>query len=111
MNFKEYVANDISNTFFNNDEFSCKVLINGVEVDVVEDSDELEYRIKKNYDGLVIGDVLFFISESEYAKIPKVTSVPTANQAITYNKKPSVITNVSINLGVYEIIIQYAGGR
>lgn len=110
MKFKEYVANDISNTFVNNDEFANEVSINGVAVNVVEDSDELEYRIKKDYDGLIIGDVLFFISESEYQKIPNVLSKPTANQTIRYDGKPSVITRVTEEAGMYAIIIQHSGG-
>lgn len=111
MNFKEYIADDISNTFINNNEFADEVLINGVKVNVVEDSDKLEHRIKKDYDGLIIGDVLFYISEAEYRKIPRVTNPPTANQSISYKGKPSIITRVNVNLGVYEVIIQHAGGR
>lgn len=110
MDFKEYIANDISATFINCKEFASGVLINGVEVEVVEDSDELEYRIKKNYDGLIIGDMLFYISESEYKKIPRVSPIPNTNQSISYKGKPSIITSVSANMGVYEIIIQHAGG-
>lgn len=110
MNFKEYIANDITSTFVNEDEFASKKKINGVSVQVVEDSDELEYRIKKNYDGLIIGDVLFYISEAEYAKIPRVSEIPTANQAIKYDGKASTIISVKKQNGLYEIIIQHAGG-
>lgn len=111
MSFKEYIANDISNTFVNDDEFAEKVMINGVKVTVVEDSDELENRIKKNYDGLIIGDVLFYISESEYKKIPRVNPIPNPNQAIYYAGKPSIIISSSSVMGMYEIIIQHTGGR
>lgn len=110
MNFKEHVANDISKTFINMDEFAVIKNINGVDVELVEDSDRLEYRIKENYNGLVIGDVLFYISESEYAKIPRVSRTPTSNQAISYNGKPATIIEVGELDGIYEIIIQHAGG-
>lgn len=110
MNFKEHIANDVSKTIINLDEFADEKNINGERVRVLEDSDELEYRIKKNYDGLIIGDVLFFISEKEYAKIPRVTPIPTANQSIRYEGKPALIINVGKSENLYEIIIQYAGG-
>lgn len=110
MNFKEYVANDIPNTFINDSEFAEIVSINNTDVYVVEDSDKLLYRIKKDFDGLVVGDVLFFISKEEYAKIPMLMNPPTANQAINYKGIASTIVNVAENMGVYEIIIQKVGG-
>ena len=111
MNFKEYVANDIANTFVNDDEFAVDAKINGVVVKIVEDSDKLEYRIKENYEGLIIGDVLFYISEEEYAKIPRVTKTPNTNQSINYNGKPATIVDVGRYDGMYEIILQIAGGH
>ena len=110
MIFKEYIQNDIGSTFMNLTEFGSTVNINGAEVGVVEDKDQLLYRIKKNYDGLVVGDILFFISAEEYGKIPHLSETPTANQAITYNGRPCIITDVNTQEGVYEIIIQKAGG-
>ena len=111
MNFKEHIANDISKTFINTDEFAVKKNINGVDVELVEDSDRLEYRIKENYNGLIIGDVLFYISEEEYIKIPRVSRTPIADQAIMYDGKPATIIDVGKLDGIFEIIIQHAGGR
>lgn len=110
MNFKEHIANDVSKTIINLNEFADEKNINGVRVRLLEDSDELEYRIKKNYDGLIIGDVLFFISETEYKKIPRVSPIPTTNQSILYEGRPALIINVGKSESLYEIIIQYAGG-
>jgi hypothetical protein len=110
MDFKQHMAADIENIFINLNEFAETVTINGAKVNVMEDSDKLLYRIQKNYDGLIIGDVLFYISTEEYAKIPHLSPVPTANQAIRYNGKAATITNVGKQGGLYEIIIQNAGG-
>lgn len=111
--FKDYVAEDI-NTFLNLEEFAESVEINGVSVSIVEDNDELERKIKdefyRNLEGMVVGDVLFFISKAEYEKIPKVKPIPTADQAIRYKGKPCVITHVSTKNGMYEIILQVIGG-
>ena len=112
MNFKEYVQHDIFNTFENQDEFAGKVNINGVMVVVTEDKDQLLYRIKKDYEGLglVVGDILFYISVAEYQKIPHVSKVPTVNEAIAYNGRPCVIMEVTPQDGMYEITLQKAGG-
>lgn len=109
MSFKEYVRHDIANTFENNDEFAGKVNINGVTVNVIEDKDQLLYRIKKNYDGLVVGDILFYISMGEYSKIPHVSHIPKANEAVTYNGRPCIIMEVNEQEGMYEITLQKAG--
>ena len=109
MMFKEHIQHDIGGTFLNLTEFASTVNINGVEVSVVEDKDQLLYRIKKNYDGLVVGDVLFYISTGEYQKIPHVSPIPTANEAVSYNGRPCLITDVNAQEGMYEITLQKAG--
>lgn len=111
MNFKEYIKHDIKDTFINFNEFAELKNINGVRVLVVEDSDKLEYRIKKDYDGLIIGDVLFYISEAEYSKIPRVMRKPTTQMALNYDCKPSTVVNVGEQSGIYEIILRTVGGR
>lgn len=110
MNFKEYVQHDIDSAFVNLTEFASEVVINGVPVKVVEDNDQLLYRIQKNYDGLIVGDILFYIGMKEYKKIPNVPEIPIPNVAITYNGRPCTITDVNPQEGVYEITLQKAGG-
>lgn len=105
--FKEYIAKDID-TFINLDEFSEMVNINGTEVPVVEDHEKLEYKIKKDYDGLIIGDVLFYIKFDECRKIRNMNP-PKSNVAISYKGIPSVITSVAEDMGIYEIILQRNG--
>lgn len=112
MMFKEYVQQDIDNTFENLTEFASTVNINGADVKVTEDKDQLLYRIKKDYEslGIIAGDILFYISVGEYAKIPYVSDIPTVNEAVTYNGRPCVITEVTPQDGMYEITLQRAGG-
>ena len=110
MKFKEYVLHDIDSTFVNLDEHAITVSINGESVKVVEDKDQLLYRIKKNYDGLVVGDILFFISLEEYKKIPLVSEIPSVHEAVNYNGSPCTIIEANDQDGGYEIILQKAGG-
>ena len=108
--FKEYIKNDINGVFVNGTEFSETVIINGVSVVVNIDNDRLSQKIIKEYDGVVIGDILFFISAEEFKKIPLMKKAPKANDALTFNGKPCVIITVSETMGMYEIALQYAGG-
>lgn len=110
MIFKEYIPKDIENTFVNMSEFASEVKINGVTVTVVEDRDQLQFRIKENYGGLVIGDVLFYITPKEYEKIPQMKAKPEVNQAINYDGKACTIIDSGEQDGLYEIIIQKVGG-
>lgn len=109
--FKEYIANDLQNIFMNADEHGEAAVINGVSVTIIPDSDKLEYNLKKDTEGLITGDILFFISDTEYSKIPKISSKPTTFEALLFNGKPAVITAVSGDLGLYVITLQFTGGR
>lgn len=109
MKFKEYVAKDLATAFFNLDEHAEQVSINGVTVTVVQDNERLMYKTKNTFQGLVVGDILFFISEAEYAKITGLKHPPRADDVMLYNGKPCTIIDVVSNLGVYEITLQFNG--
>ena len=69
-------------------------------------------RIQKtfnDFDGVVIGDILFFITPDEFKKIPNVRKSPKVNDAIMFDNKPCIVTNVVENMGMYEVTLQYAG--
>lgn len=108
--FKKYIAQDITKTFINENEFGELASVNGISVKIVQDDDRLSFRIKKDYDGLVVGDVLFYITEEEWRKLPRVSKTPRAGEAILFKGKPSTITSVLVETGVYEVVIQYNGG-
>lgn len=106
--FKEYIKQDIDRVFMNEKEFSEVVTINGVSVVVNIDNDSLTQKIFA-VDGVVLGDILFFISVDEFKKIPNVRKTPKVNDALMFNGRPGVITNIAENMGMYEIILQYGG--
>ena len=108
--FKEYIKNDINNVFKNEKEFSETVTINGVSVIVNIDNDRLSQKTFNDFDGVVIGDILFFIAPDEFKKIPNVRNTPRVNDAIMFDNKPCIVTNVVDNMGLYEITLQYSGG-
>lgn len=108
-NFKHYLYSDIPNVFVNIEEHGDVAQINGVSINLVWDGDTLEYKIKKDYPGLILGDVLFFISVDEWEKVPKVSHPPKSDEAILIDGRHATITNVKENAGLYEITIAYSG--
>ena len=108
--FKEYITKDINNVFKNEKEFSETVTINGVSVVVNIDNDRLSQKTFNDFDGVVIGDILFFVSPDEFKKIPNVRKAPRVNDAIMFDNKPCIVTNVVDNMGMYEVTLQYSGG-
>ena len=108
--FKEYIKKDIDTVFKNEKEFSETVTINGVSVIVNIDNDRLSQKTFNDFDGVVMGDILFFITPDEFKKIPNVRKAPKVNDAIMFNGKPCVVTNAVDNTGIYEITLQFSGG-
>ena len=108
--FKEYIAHDIDNTFMNENEFCEKANINGVSVLICVDNDRLAHKIVREYDGVVIGDILFFITQNEFKKIPHTKGTPKVNDAIMFKNKPCIVTAVTEKDGMFEVVLQYSGG-
>lgn len=107
--FKDHIAADIGKAFIDTTEHGSTASINGANISIVQDNDRLEYRLMRDTAGLLRGDILFYISKTEFAKIPKVTSPPRTGEAVIYNGKPATMTSVVSNVGVYEIVLEFAG--
>lgn len=107
--FKDYLHSDIPNVFVDITEHGDVANINGVNVNVVWDGDTLNYRVRTDYQGLILGDALFFISADEWAKVPRVSHPPRTDEAILIDGRHATITMVQENAGVYDITITYAG--
>lgn len=106
MNFKEQAAADVFRVFFNVNEFSDLVVIDGHPCVVHIDSDRLIERSEKEYDGITTGLLLYFIPAAVYpGERPKV------GNAQVFNNKLHYIDSVSLNAGVYEIVINQNRGE
>ncbi len=106
--FKDVFTSDM-NILFNPDEFGEIMQINGVSVIIVKDNDKLEYRISKDTSGLLTGDILFYITYTEFEKIPKIKHPPRTGDALLFNSKPTTIIDCKDDTGAYQIILQYTG--
>lgn len=95
----DYLASD-RNVFINLDEFGTIHNIGGRELSVVVDNDRLTVRTQKDYQGIYVGDILFFVSASAFGKRPKPEMV------LLFDDVPYTVFDAQEDNGVYEIILK-----
>lgn len=107
MNFKEQLVQDLD-VFINSDEFADNVSITALEVtadvDVLEDRYRLQERIKNEYTGIAIGEVLFFTKVSNW--IETFGRLPNYGDKIRYNSKFYSVFEATENKGLLEVVLQ-----
>ena len=102
--FKDYLQQDL-NIFFNPDEFGEVHKINGRDLTVIIDNERLMERTKKEFDGISIGELLYFVKASDYGERP------TIGKAQKFDKRQMYVADVKDSDGIYEIILsQNLGG-
>lgn len=106
MNFKELAAQDIGRTFFNTDEFSEEVMIDGRPLVVNIDSERLIERAEKEYSGITHGLVLYYVAALIFG-LP----TPKVGNSQKFNNKLYYIDSIAENEGVYEILINQNRGE
>lgn len=105
MTFKDHIARDIVSTFFNADEFSDSVIIDGQTCIVQIDSDRLIERSEKEYSGVISGLILYYIPVTQCPSMPKV------GNSQVFNNRLHHIDSIAENDGVYEIVINQNRGE
>lgn len=101
MTFKEQITEDIENIFFNVDEFGAVHKINGIEYTIVVDNQSLlERQLKDEIENIFLGDILFFIKESDLGYIP------IADDRINFDGLNYQVSKVTQNFGILEIILK-----
>lgn len=99
MDFKNQIKKDL-NIFFNPDEFGEEHVIDNKIVNVIVDNETLKSRNKKEYDGIVQADILYFAKEEDLLKEP----IPESVQV--FDGIPYIIFDAKLDEGVYEVILQ-----
>lgn len=99
MSFKEQLKKDLG-IFFNADECGEDHIIDNKVVNVIVDNETLKSRNKKEYDGIVQADLLYFAKEEDLLKEP----VPESMQI--FDGVPYIIFDAKLDEGVYEVILQ-----
>lgn len=108
MTFKEIAAADIDDTFFCDDEFSALHTINGKEMRIVMDENELLERsahweggAKQSFDvGLYKAQRLFYVPVADFGPRPKV------GKLLLLDGKAYTVVDCAEESGVYSITIE-----
>lgn len=98
-NFKDFLMKDLDNVFFNDDEFSEEHNINGKNMTVSIDNDRLMERSKKEFEGLSVGEILYFVKANDFGELPEQGTPQT------FDGRMMSVFNAREDTGVYEIIL------
>jgi len=108
MGFKDTVAADIDNVFFNEAEFAEVAIIDGRPVPIILDDDVLNGKMEAYALGQAEGEQLIFIKEKD------MNHFPLPGEQITIKGINWYIKHPISNMGVYELRItrnQIFGGE
>lgn len=101
--FKDIVELD-SQVFFNNDEFSSIHKINGNNISIVIDDDKLIEKTQKDFSGMSIGEILYYVNSKDFGELPEVDTPQNFDDRYMY------VASAVENCGVYEIILRQNRG-
>lgn len=103
MSFKEMVQEDIKNIFLNPEEFGETHLVDGKEMTIIIDENELverEKKIKTLAEGLHVKQLLMYVSEEEFGPEPLI------NRLLELDGSYYVVTDVSSEMGIHAISLK-----
>lgn len=107
MTFKEQIAQDNRNIFMNLDEFSDLHMVNGKEMAVQIDSNEMidrekRYQYKRSLyaDGVYMKELLIYVSAEDFGKLPAVGRI------LTLDGKTYTISDAIDEDGIYSLCLE-----
>lgn len=106
MTFKEVLQRDIKSVFLNFDEFGEYHKINGKNVLIIIDENELterEKRVRNNEKGLYMRQLLFYVSAEDFGQLP------SPGKVLTLDEKKYNITDAQDEGGIYSISLEAYG--
>lgn len=100
--FKDLIRQDINNVFMNAEEFSDTAIVDGKEMHVMFDKNELNDRkpSTNNADGIYTGLILVYIPVSEYGPMPAIGKI------ISIGKKQYQICDCINEDGIYSMTLE-----
>jgi hypothetical protein len=99
MDFKDVVAADIDNVFFDTKEFAENAIIDGKSVPIILDDDALQGKSDVYAMGLAEGERLIFIKEKDLRRLPQ------PGEQMTIGDKQWYVRHAVSNAGVFELRI------
>jgi hypothetical protein len=99
MDFKDAIAADIDNVFFETKEFAENAMIDGRSVPIILDDDALQGKSDVYAMGLAEGERLIFIKEKDLRRLPQ------PGEQMTIGDKQWYVRHALSNAGVFELRI------
>ena len=99
----DYFSSDLD-FFLDQDEFAETKSIDGRDLIIMIDNDRLKERSQKEYDGISVGEILFFVKSSDYGSLPE-TDTP-----VIFGTRQMYVFDASEDTGMYEIILRQNRG-
>lgn len=103
MSFKELLRQDVKTVFFNPAEFGEEHTVNGKQMQIIIDDNELterEKRMKSNMDGIYKKQTLIYVSALDYGPLPGVGK-PVKIDGVTF-----IVTDSINEGGVYSLHLE-----
>lgn len=101
--FKDYLEQDLS-TFFNSTEFAEPHKIDKRILNIIVDNDMLMERSKKEFDGISVGEVLYFVNALDFGELPEENTPQVFDDRMMY------VFSAREDDGMYEIILRQNRG-
>ena len=101
--FKELVQKDVGDVFLRLDEFGDVHIIDGKEMTVLVDDNEIierEKKMKSNMDGVYVRQKLIYVKADEFGALPAI------GRAIMFDGKRYLVLEAVDEQGVYSITME-----
>ena len=100
---KEVMKDYVDNTFMNVDEFADMHTVDGKEMAVLVDDNEIverEKKMKSNMDGVYVKQKLIYVKASDFGALPAI------GRQIMFDGKRYLVTDSTDEQGVYTITME-----
>ena len=101
--FKEVMKDDVNNTFMNVDEFADMHTVDGKEIPVLVDDNEIierEKKMKSNMDGVYVKQKLIYVKADDFGPLPAI------GRQIVFDEKRYMVTDSTDEDEVYTITME-----
>ena len=99
MDFKDAVAKDIDNVFFETKEFAENVIIDSNSVPIIQDDDALQGMTELYAQGLAEGEQFIFIKQKDMHRLPQ------PGDQLMKDGKPWYVQHAVSEMGVFGLRI------
>lgn len=107
MTFKEQIAKDIHDTFMNIDEFGEMHKVNGTDMLVIVDNNELVDREKRyKFNHSKYGDGVYLKELLIYVKLSDIGALPAVGRSIMFDKKNYTVSDAINEDGICSISLE-----